>query len=148
MVTSTKGLGPEKDCAGKAQQHIQKTDPSSRQRGRRTENKTVNTKTYWQTDRQSQCDFDFDLEWWSVINSCKSAAVKRRLYVWYLEWVIQCDCYSSCAKIRCQETASGDCNRLRTLDCECQWTVKCSHEWWIYKRSINRITNPDLVYSQ
>jgi hypothetical protein len=24
------GLGPEKDCAGKGQQHIQKTDPSSR----------------------------------------------------------------------------------------------------------------------
>jgi hypothetical protein len=31
-----KGLGPEKDCAGKGQQHIQKTDPSSRQRGRPT----------------------------------------------------------------------------------------------------------------
>jgi hypothetical protein len=28
--------GPEKDCAGKGQQHIQKTDPSSRQRGRPT----------------------------------------------------------------------------------------------------------------
>jgi hypothetical protein len=24
MVTSSKGLGPEKDCAGKGQQHIQK----------------------------------------------------------------------------------------------------------------------------
>jgi hypothetical protein len=24
------GLGPEKDCAGKGQQHIQKTDPTSR----------------------------------------------------------------------------------------------------------------------
>jgi hypothetical protein len=31
---SIKGLGPEKDCVGKIQQHIQKTDPSSRQRGR------------------------------------------------------------------------------------------------------------------
>jgi hypothetical protein len=30
------GLGPEKDCAGKDQHHIQKTDPSSRQRGRPT----------------------------------------------------------------------------------------------------------------
>jgi hypothetical protein len=36
MVSSTKGLGLEKDCAGKGQQHIQKTDPSSRQRGRPT----------------------------------------------------------------------------------------------------------------
>jgi hypothetical protein len=33
MVSSPKGLGPEKDCAGKGQQHIQKTDPISRQRG-------------------------------------------------------------------------------------------------------------------
>jgi hypothetical protein len=33
MVASTKGLGPEKDCVGKAQQHIQKTDPSSCQEG-------------------------------------------------------------------------------------------------------------------
>jgi hypothetical protein len=36
MVASPKGLGPKKDCAGKGQQHIQKTDPSSRQRGRLT----------------------------------------------------------------------------------------------------------------
>jgi hypothetical protein len=34
MVSSTKVLGPEKDCAGKGQQHIQKTDPPSRERGR------------------------------------------------------------------------------------------------------------------
>jgi hypothetical protein len=34
MAASPKGLGPEKDCAGKGQKHIQKTDPSSRQRGR------------------------------------------------------------------------------------------------------------------
>jgi hypothetical protein len=34
MVASPKGLGPEKDCAGKGQQHIQKTDPFSRQTGR------------------------------------------------------------------------------------------------------------------
>jgi hypothetical protein len=33
MVASPKGIGPEKDCAGEGQQHIQKTDPSSRQRG-------------------------------------------------------------------------------------------------------------------
>jgi hypothetical protein len=34
MVASLKGLGPEN--AGKGQQHIKKTDPSSRQRGRST----------------------------------------------------------------------------------------------------------------
>jgi hypothetical protein len=34
MVASTKGLGPDKDCAGRSQKHLQKTDPSSRQRWR------------------------------------------------------------------------------------------------------------------
>jgi hypothetical protein len=36
MVTSSKELEPEKDYAGECQQHIPKTDPSSRQRGRPT----------------------------------------------------------------------------------------------------------------
>jgi hypothetical protein len=33
MVTSPKGPGPKKDYAGECQQHIQTTDPFSRQRG-------------------------------------------------------------------------------------------------------------------
>jgi hypothetical protein len=65
--------------------------------------------------------------------------VNRRLYVWYLE------CYSSCVTIRCQETASGDCNRLRTPVCVCQWAVICSHESWVYKWLINPISNPNFV---
>jgi hypothetical protein len=36
MVASTKGLGPEIDCAGKDQQHIQRADPSSCQSERPT----------------------------------------------------------------------------------------------------------------
>jgi hypothetical protein len=32
---------------------------------------------------------------------------------------------------RCQETASGDCNKLRTLVCVCQWPANCSSEWCI-----------------
>jgi hypothetical protein len=43
MVASPKGLGPKKDCAGKSQQHIQKTDPSSSQRGRLTKKKKTVT---------------------------------------------------------------------------------------------------------
>jgi hypothetical protein len=46
-----------------------------------------------------------------------SVRLWREDFVWYLECVIQWDCYSSCVKIRCQETASGDCNRLITLVC-------------------------------
>jgi hypothetical protein len=34
MATSPKGLGPKIDYAGECQQHIQKSDPSSRERGR------------------------------------------------------------------------------------------------------------------
>jgi hypothetical protein len=40
----------------------------------------------------------------------------------YLECGTQRDFYSSCVKIRCPETTSGDCNRLRTLVCV---TVNC-----------------------
>jgi hypothetical protein len=65
MVASPKGLEPEKDCAGKDQQHIQKTDPSSRQRGRPTKQdrscQTAIVEARHQdllTDRQLQCDFD------------------------------------------------------------------------------------------
>jgi hypothetical protein len=54
VVTSLKGLGSEKDYAGEGQQHIQKTDPSSRQRGRSRKTKIsghepqmgLDTKTY------------------------------------------------------------------------------------------------------
>jgi hypothetical protein len=60
--------------------------------------------------------------------SCQGMALKRRHCVWYLECVIQWDCYSSCVRIRCQETASGDCNRMRTLVFVCQWSVKCNYE--------------------
>jgi hypothetical protein len=47
MISSTKDLRPEKDCAGKDQKHIQKTDPSSSQRGRpqKKKKKTVTVKT-------------------------------------------------------------------------------------------------------
>jgi hypothetical protein len=69
MAASSTGLKPEKDCAGKGQQHIQKTDPSSRQREVPTStnpqlsdsNKNwvvsprwkLYSKTDWPADRQS-----------------------------------------------------------------------------------------------
>jgi hypothetical protein len=71
MVASPKGLGPEKHCAGKGQQQIQKRDPSSRQKGSPTKKRpqlsssnrylvmNPTWETYWLTDRQSQCDFTF-----------------------------------------------------------------------------------------
>jgi hypothetical protein len=39
MVSSPKGLGPEKDCAGKGQQHIKRPDLSSERAPHK--NKTV-----------------------------------------------------------------------------------------------------------
>jgi hypothetical protein len=41
MVLSPKGLEPEKDCAGKSQQHIQRTDPDLSSERAPHENKTV-----------------------------------------------------------------------------------------------------------
>jgi hypothetical protein len=64
-----------------------------------------------------------------------------------LKCVIQWDCYSSCVKIRRHETANGHCKRPRTLVCVSQWSVKCSHKSWVYKWSINRVANPNPVYS-
>jgi hypothetical protein len=46
----------------------------------------------------------------------------------------------SLGRSRCQENASGDCNRLWTLVCVCQWTVKCSSEWW--KQVVNKSNSP------
>jgi hypothetical protein len=53
----SKRPGPEKDCTGKGRQHIQKRDPSSRQRGRPTKTRPQLSKN----NRQSQCDFDLSL---------------------------------------------------------------------------------------
>jgi hypothetical protein len=58
-----------------------------------------------------------------------------------LECVSQWDCYYYFVKFHCQETASGDCSRLRILVSVCQWHVKCSHKLWVYKQSINPISN-------
>jgi hypothetical protein len=88
--------------------------------------------------------------------SCKKAQLKVRFWredfmcaavQWYMECVIQWDYYSSYIKIRCQETATGECNILRILVGVCQWPVTCSHESWVYKWSINRVANPNPVYS-
>jgi hypothetical protein len=69
MVASPKEFGPEKDFAGKVQQHIQKKGLSSRQRGRPTKTRPqlsisghesqmgLDTKTYCLTDRKSQLTF-------------------------------------------------------------------------------------------
>jgi hypothetical protein len=44
--------------------------------------------------------------------------------LWAESWI-------SLGRSRCQETAIGDCNRLRTLVCVCQWSIKCSSKWCI-----------------
>jgi hypothetical protein len=61
----------------KSQQHVQMTDPSSRQREREREQyrnyqTVINiTKTYWLTDRHSQCDSDFEETRRLVWNGCQ-----------------------------------------------------------------------------
>jgi hypothetical protein len=66
MVTSAKGLRTEKYYAGEGQQHIKRQTrplviegaPEKQDRN----SQGLDTKTYWLTDRQSQCDFDFDFD--------------------------------------------------------------------------------------
>jgi hypothetical protein len=47
----------------------------------------------------------------------------------------------------CQEEGSGDCNKLRTLVCVCQWSVKCSSEWYIQgvNKSSSQIHSSSIV---
>jgi hypothetical protein len=103
MVASPKGLEPEKDCASKGQQYRQKTDPSSRQRGRPTKTKpqVSNSSKYLVmsphgarhqdllTGRQSQCDFDFD----SSVSAVQCSGMDR---VGWWEWVIGVLQFSPC----------------------------------------------------
>jgi hypothetical protein len=75
------------------------------------------------------------------------SSLKRRLYVCcsYSDiWkrVIQWICYSYCVKICCQEMASGDCKKLRTLVWVWQESVKYTYESWVYKWPINSTSNP------
>jgi hypothetical protein len=76
MVTNAKGLRPEKDYAGGGQQHIKRqTRPLAREGAPQKQDCNcqrviymgLDTKTYWLTNRQSQCDFDFNLTEKSVI---------------------------------------------------------------------------------
>jgi hypothetical protein len=48
---------------------------------------------------------------------------------------------------RYQATASRVCNRLGILVCAWQWSVWCSHESWVYKWSINRVTTSNPICS-
>jgi hypothetical protein len=77
MVTSPKGLGPKKDCAGVASSiHKRQTRPLAREGSTQNQDRYcqrvidiwswaqmgLETKTYWLTDRQLQCDFDFGFD--------------------------------------------------------------------------------------
>jgi hypothetical protein len=69
-------------------------------------------------------------------------AKKRRILdsgQWYehRNWSI------STLKIRCQEMAGGDCNRLRTIVCVCQWFVMCRH--WVMIVLVSSIWTLSIV---
>jgi hypothetical protein len=91
--------------------------------------------------RQSEEKSQWELV--ATVLSWKSGSEEKTLCVWIIRW----GCHTSCVKIRCQETTSGVYNKLRALAWVCQWSVKCSHKSWVYKWSINRVTNPNPVYS-
>jgi hypothetical protein len=52
---------------------------------------------------------------------------------------------NSFGRSRCQETASGVCNRLRTLVFACHWCVRCNSMWYI-QTAYKPFTNPYPVY--
>jgi hypothetical protein len=150
MVTSPKGLRPEEDCAGKSQQHMQKTDPSSCQKGRLTKQNrncqiVINIWTWaldgarhWLAGRQLQCDFDLN----KCIACCGILAGGQRCE--RRSWRI------SIVRIRCQETKSESRLKRPNLCSSDSWIVKisnnaiitCSYDW-----PLNRVTNPNPVYS-
>jgi hypothetical protein len=62
----------------------------------------LDTKTYWLTERQSQCDFDFDFDfdfWLGIQFSCW---VQLKVQLWDVNQ------RTTEAKIRYQETSSED----------------------------------------
>jgi hypothetical protein len=74
----------------------------------------LDTKTYWLTDRQSQCDFDFDFDFdfdpgscWQFLSECSYVQVRRKLkerietrsmeeYKWSVCEDVKCDWKISC----------------------------------------------------
>jgi hypothetical protein len=135
-------IGFEKDCAGKGQQHVQKTETSSRERGRPTKTRpslsnsnkylvmSPDTKTYWLTDRQSQCDFDFETgrsteQQWSELGRVlepkatekkwheRNQTVTRRLHMRF-EVTMRCD--KPVARIRLVKTENP--SACVTVNCE------------------------------
>jgi hypothetical protein len=85
---------------------------------------------------------------WVLYGRLKRNLVARvRLWREDFMCVIQWDYYSSCVKIRFQETDSEDCNRLRTLVCVCQWSVKCSHKSWVYESQIQTQSTVTLTWN-
>jgi hypothetical protein len=62
MVTSPKGLGPEKGYLARAI-YKRQTRPLVREGTPQKQDRNSDAKNYWLTDRQSQCDFDSDFEY-------------------------------------------------------------------------------------
>jgi hypothetical protein len=46
----------------------------------------LDTKTYWLTDRQSQCDFDFDFDF--DLSSSVSKRMRRQVCSWQLDFEV------------------------------------------------------------
>jgi hypothetical protein len=84
MVTSPKRLGPWKDYAGEGQQHIRKTDPSSRQRGRPTKQdcNCQGVINIWSWAPDGTRHQDLLIDWPSV-------AMWLWLWLWLWLWIVE-----------------------------------------------------------
>jgi hypothetical protein len=83
----------------------------------------LNTKTYWLTDRQSQCDFDFDFEFDSSSSVQQSRAESRQ------NWVSPG-----------QSRKNGSAEGLLWVT-----VIYCDYEWLYKEWPTNPITNPTPV---
>jgi hypothetical protein len=87
----------------------------------------LDTKTYWLTDRQSQCNFDFDFDVSHFVSTVRECVLWLQ---WYFERIIQWECYNYCVKISYQETSTEDRNLLYEL--WLQWYFERIIQWECY----------------
>jgi hypothetical protein len=94
------------------------------------------------TNWSVQCGYEEEFSWESAIEFRSSKwEVSRELGRW--SWEFRCGVLTSEKRIehgswkislnrsRCQETAGGDCNWLRTVVCVCQRSVSCGFLWCV-----------------
>jgi hypothetical protein len=106
----------------------------------------LDTKTDWLTDRQSQCDFDFDLlvDRWQAVLYCnlEGKTWKRKAE--------ESPLLTSFARKRLLTLQAWEdlaCSDLWIVEISGGAVIACSSDWCVYKWSMDTINNSNPVYS-